>query len=449
MSKIIKIKKGLDIPLKGVAKKKLSDSQASQFYALKPTDFHGLTPKLSVKVGAKVKAGSTLFIDKYKPLIRFCSPVSGTIEEIRRGERRRILEIVVRADEKIEYEKFDSINLKDANREELKTQMLTGGVWPFVRQRPYDVIADPATTPRDIFISGFDTAPLAASVDFIASKNVAEIQLAIDALTKLTNGKVWLGLQSGDTNSSVSKLNNVSKYNVSGRHPAGNVGVQIHHLSPINKGDLVWTVNVLDLIIIGRLFSAQVFDTSRVVAVAGDEALAPQYFNTRIGATINTFAKSKSENAETRYISGNVLTGTKVEASGFLSFYSSQVTIIPEGNKHEFLGWALPGLNKFSTSRSFFSWLTPKRKYSIDANYHGGERAFIMTGEYEKVVPIDVLPVHLLKAILVDDIDAMEQLGIYEVIPEDFALCDFVCTSKIETQEILRQGLDLMIKEMS
>ena len=451
MSEVKKIKKGLDIKLIGKAEKVLEKADRSETYAIKPTDFPGLTPKLKVKVDTEVKAGSPLFFDKYKPEVNFVSPVSGKVVAINRGERRKILEVVVQADAEIQYEEFKKADPNGLSREEIKEEILKSGLWAFVRQRPYDVIAKPEETPKAIFVSAFDSAPLAADVDFLLEGEAEAFQLGIDALAKLTDGKVHLNVNPNLNQAKMfSEVKNATVNKFAGVHPAGNVGVQIHHIDPMNKGEVAWVIRPQEVVFIGRLFQKGIYDVSRKVALCGSEVKTPCYFETITGASVRNILKGKLKDDEKiRVISGNVLTGTKIPEDGFIGMYDSQITVIPEGDKHEFLGWAMPGLSKFSMSKSFFSWLTPNKEYRLDANLNGEHRAYVVSGEYEKVLPMDVLPVHLIKSILVEDIDQMEQLGIYEVAPEDFALCEFVCTSKIDVQDILRQGIDLMIKEMS
>lgn len=447
MSKVIKLRKGLNIRIAGKAEKTLSSASKSEFFALKPTDFHGITPKLLVKEGDKVKAGTALFHDKNIPEIMFASPVSGTIHEVVRGERRAILEVVVKADAENSFEKFEKIDLKTANKQQIIESLLKSGLWTVLKQRPYGTIANPKDKPKAIFISTFDTAPLAADVEFCVNDFLGEFQLAIDAISKLTDGKVYLGINS--ENSIFKKISGVEFNVFEGKHPAGNVGVQIHHISPINKGEIVWTINPQDLVAIGKFLNTGVYDISRIIAVCGSEIKDKKYVKTIAGAQISELIKNNLEQQNVRFISGNVLTGTQISEKGFLGFYDTQLTVIPEGNQYEFFGWMAPGLNKFSASRTFFSWLMPKKEFKLNTNYHGGHRAYVITGQYEKVVPMDILPQLLVKAIMVDDIDKMEQLGIYELIEEDLALCDYVCTSKTEVQAILRRGLDLVKKEMS
>ncbi len=448
MSKIIKIRKGLDIKLEGVANKNLATFDHSNLYAIKPPDFPGLIPKLDVKIGYDVKAGSPLFHDKYNVDILYTSPVSGKVKAINRGERRRILEIVVEIDNNNIFEEFKKGEPSKMSKDEIISNILKSGAWPFVRQRPYGIVANPNDLPISIHISGFDSAPLAPDMDFILQNQVEDFQAGVNALRKLTEGKVHLNLNAENTASPLLKVTNVETVQFSGPHPAGNVGIQIHHIEPINKGDVVWVINPQDVVIIGRLFNSGKFDVTRTIALAGSEVSKPQYYVTKVGASISPIIKNNIEGTNNRFISGNVLTGKKIAANGYIGFYDSLVTVIPEGDEFEFIGWVLPGLKKLSVSRTFLSWLTPNKKYRLDTNLHGGERAFVMSDEYEKVLPMDILPVQLLKAILVNDIDQMEQLGIYEIVEEDFALCEFVCTSKIEVQAMLRTGIEDLIKEL-
>jgi len=447
MSDIIKIKKGLNIKLKGKAEKTISELLIVDKYAVKPTDFNELTPKLTVQEGEKVKAGTPLFFDKKNPQILFTSPVSGTVTEINRGERRLLQEVVITADKEIVYELFEKGSATDLSKEQIVENLLKSGLWPFIKQRPYGIIANPSDMPKAIFISGFDTAPLAPDFEFILEEQITAFQAGIDILKKLTNGTVHVAILPESKVLKAIKGVQISQFK--GVHPAGNVGVQIHHINPINKGDIVWTVNPQDVAIIGRLFLKGIYDATKVVALTGSDVKNPKYFRTKVGAQIQSMTLNNVTEGDLRYISGNVLTGTKISEKGYLGFYDSQITIIPEGNHFEFLGWALPRLNKFSMSRTFFSWLFPNKEYQLDTNINGGERAYVVTGEYEKVVPMDILPQQLIKAVMIGDIDKMENLGIYEVIEEDLALCDFVCTSKIEVQATLRKGLNLMMKEMN
>ncbi len=448
MSKVITLKKGLDIHLNGVAEKRVVDAEKAVLYAVKPVDFR-LIPKLSVKPGDAVKAGDVLFTDKANPAIRFASPVSGTVESVNRGERRKMLEVVVKASPEIEYVDFGQVDVNTLGREEVVERMLESGVWPLLIQRPYGIIADPGVTPKAVFVSAFDSSPLAPDYDFVLKGEEKALQAGVDCLKKLCGKEVNLGVKADTAADSVFlKLENTAVTRFKGPHPAGNTGVQINRLNPINKGEFVWTINIQDLVILGRLFTEGRYDARKIVSLSGSEVSAPAYFHTVSGAQISSLTDGKLKNkVHQRIVSGNVLTGQKVTADNFLGFYANQVTVIPEGDYSEFLGWAMPGFGKFSASKLFPSFLCPKKRYSLNANYHGERRAFVVSGQYEKVFPMDILPVYLLKAALAGDIDKMEQLGIYEVLPEDMALCEFVCTSKTPVQQILGNGIDLMMKE--
>ena len=449
MSKVIKIRKGLDIPLSGAAEKIYFTAQPSRTYAVKPPDFQGVTPKLTIHVDDPVKAGTTLFFDKHNPDLKFSSPVSGKIRIVNRGERRKILEIVIEPDSEITYEDFGSADPLTMNREDIIRKLLDCGLWPVIRQRPYARIANPEKLPKSIFIPGFDTSPLAADMDFVVKGNKDEFQTGINALSQLTDGKIHLCLNGRYPADEVFiKAQKVVFHYFQGPHPAGNTGVHIHHIDPVNKGETVWYVQPQEVIMLGRLFMTGKYNASRVLALTGSEVKKPVYYKYISGASIDTFIKDNITSEEVRYISGNVLTGTQITRIGHVGFYDSQITVIPEGKKFEFIGWALPGLKKFSVSRTFFSWLTPRKRYVHNTNLHGGERAFVMTGEYERVLPMDIFPVQLLKSIIIEDIEQMEKLGIYEVAEEDLALCEFVCTSKIDSQALIRKGLDLMYTEM-
>ncbi|MGB0881799.1 MAG: Na(+)-translocating NADH-quinone reductase subunit A [Vicingaceae bacterium] len=450
MSKDVKIRKGVNIKLKGGAEKLYADAVSTSDVVLKPADFPGLTPKLSVKVGAKVKAGSPIFYNKENDRILFTSPISGEVIEINRGEKRRILEVKVKADGANTYETFKQGDPSTMSKEDVLDNMLKSGVWPFIRQRPFDVVANPMDTPKAIHVTAFDSAPLAPDYGFIAHGEGAVLQAGLDALAKLTEGKVHLNI-TGNTNAdeAFTSAKNVQINKVSGPHPAGNVGVQLHHIDPVNKGEVVWTLNALDVLTIGRLFTTGKFDASRAIVVSGSKISAPKYVKTVLGANVSDILKGNLED-DARVISGNPLTGTEIKVDGHLGFYNYQITAIPAGGQNRMFGW-LPfiGFTGRSLSRTSLSFLSPNKERDLDANMNGEERAFVMVGEYEKVFPMDIFPVQLVKSMITKDIDLMENLGVYEVAPEDFALCEFACTSKIETQKIVREALDLVRKETS
>ena len=444
MSKIIKLCKGLDIRLQGEAAKTIVNAPLASEYAVSPLDFEGVTPKMLVKVGDAVEAGSPLFFDKKRPEILFTSPVSGTVAAVNRGEKRKILSVVITADKEVSYKQFASLDLVKASRNQIIDRLLESGLWTMFVQRPYGVIASPSDKPKAIFVSAFDSAPLATDYGFALASSQQPLQVGFDVLRRLTDGKVHL---SYDADGYKPEVEGVELHAFKGQHPAGNVGVQIHHTDPINKGEKVWTLNIQDVVILGRLFLTGKVDLTRVMAVAGSCVAEPKYYRVIAGASVESILGGKLSDEHARIISGNVLTGRNVGKEGFLGVNANQITAIPEGDNYELLGWAMPRFKKFSVSRAYFSWLFPCRKYNLDTNLNGGERAFVMNDLYEKYLPMDIYPVHLVKACLAGDLDKMENLGIYEVVEEDLALCEFVCPSKIEIQQILRNGINTMIKE--
>jgi len=448
MSEVIKIRKGLDIKLVGLAEKKVTEVKSDN-YALKPPDFIGVFPKLILKEGDPVKAGTPVFFDKYRDNIVFSSPVSGKIAEVHRGAKRKMLEIRIESDGKMDYEDYGASEPKNLDKKQVIEKLVKSGAWANIKQRPYAIIANPEDQPKAIHISAFDSAPLAPDFDFLLENEEKAFQTGIDALSRLTDGKVHLNIKDGQTQSKVFlNAKGVQINHFSGPHPAGNVGIQIHHIDPVNKGDIVWVVNPQSVVVIGRLFLTGKYDVSKIIALTGAEVKNPQYFKVISGTEVGPIIKEQIKSNNARIISGNVLTGDQMDKNSYLGYYHNQITIIPEGDYHEFLGWGMPRFNKFSYSKTYFSWLNPKKRYNLDTNMNGGHRAFVLTGEYERVLPMDILPMQLLKAIIVKDIDLMENLGIYEVDEEDFALCEFIDASKTEMQVLVREGLDFMRKEM-
>lgn len=455
MSKTIKLRKGLDIKLLGEADKIKFETAWPSLVALKPSDFHGMVPKMLIKEGESVKAGQAVFCDKYRPSIVFVSPVNGSIKSIVRGEKRLILSVLIEVESLANAEGGTSIDVNQKSGEELKEMMLAAGLWPFIKQRPLDIVADPSQTPKAIFISAFDSSPLAPDYDYVLHGKAAEFQAGLDVLKKLTSGTVHLTTNANGASDEVFRnAKGVQINSIIGKHPAGNVGTQIHHIDPINKGEFVWVVNPQDVAIIGRFFATGKMLMTRTIAITGSEIKDPQYTDIVMGAQVSGMLKDKVSSDNVRIISGNVLTGDKISEDGFLGFYHNQLTVIPEGNQLKFFltkGWLGLGFDKFSASCLFPTKLVgmtnPNKRYRLDTNANGEERAFVVTGELEKVFPFDILPMQLIKAAITNDIDGMENLGIYEVAPEDFALCEFVCTTKIDIQDKIRQGLDLIATE--
>lgn len=500
MSIHVKLSKGANIKLKGVPNRVTTEAPNSEFYALKPSDFHGVTPKLLLREGAKVQAGTPLFFDKEDERIVWSSPVSGEIQEVVRGERRKILAVKIKSDNQFSAVDYGVTDLNDILAEDLKKKLYSAGLWPFVKQRPFDVIANPSDEPKAIFVSTFDTSPLAPDYDYIMEHRAEDFKVGLKALSKLVkSGKVNLNVPfskevlfneteqfsyedaSGKShtvdyhtaNNSPSnaqakialdsvikkyskpsdlfkKAENVEINVFEGPHPAGNVGVHIHHINPMNANEVVWTINVQDVAIIGAFIKSGKYLPQRTIALTGSEVKVPQYHTIKLGAELKTVLVNGLKDAEEtpRYISGNVLTGAKLAENDYIGFYHNQITVIPEGDKLELFGWALPVQpEKLSFSRTLWSWVMPNKKYRLNTNLNGEERPFVITGQYEQLLPMNILPVQLIKACMIEDIELLEGLGIYEVVPEDFALCEFACTSKIPVQEVLRGGLDLVKKE--
>lgn len=452
MSKIVKLKKGFDINLAGKAQKKIANTPPSDTFAIKPTDFVGMKrPKLLVKESDNVKAGSPVLYDKMQENVMYCSPVSGEVVEVKRGAKRKLLEIRILADKEIEYEQFQKFNvseLQGLSREDATAQMTKGGVWPYIIQRPYGVVANEEDTPKAIYISTFDTHPLSADIAYTLKGDEEAFKAGIEVLRKFTQGPIHLNHDlNGEVSSVLSNIEETQHNKFSGPHPAGNVGVQIHHIDPIAKGDLVWTVSPYGVAQIGKLFNNGIYDASRLVAVAGSELEDPQYYKTFTGAAVNKLVEGNLKQDHVRFISGNVLTGEKVEKDGYLGFYDNLLSVLPEGDNAEFLGWIKPKKDVLSFHRAWglFSFLNSgDKEYRLDTNTNGEPRAFVETGVFEKVTPMDIYPVYLIKAIMAEDYDNMEALGIYEVIEEDLALCEYVDVSKHEVQQIVREGLELM-----
>ena len=448
MANLIKLRKGLDINLKGKAAAEVVAGKEPGFYALCPDDFTGVTPKVVVKEQEYVMAGGPLFIDKNHPEVQFVSPVSGVVTSVERGARRKVLSITVEAAQEQDYEEFGKEDVSKMDAVSVKAALLKSGMFAFIKQRPYDIVADPTVAPRAIFVSAFDTNPLAPDFELALKGEEANFQTGLDALAKIA--KTYLSISVNQKAVALTQAKNVTLTVFDGPHPAGNVGVQINNIAPINKGETVWTIDPQAVIFIGRLFNTGHVDLTRLVAVTGSEVKKPSYCKLKVGALLtNVFAGNVSTDKNLRYISGNVLTGKQITANGFLGAFHSQVTVIPEGDDvHEMLGWIMPRFDQFSTSHSYFSWLMGKKEYTLDARVKGGERHMIMSNEYDRVLPMDIMPEYLIKAIIAGDIDRMEALGIYEVAPEDFALCEFVCSSKMELQRIVREGLDMLRREM-
>jgi Na+-transporting NADH:ubiquinone oxidoreductase subunit A len=450
-----KLKKGYEVKLAGKTEKVIVEAEKSKLFASQPPDFIGLKPRLEVEEGSEVKIGTPLYYDKQRPEIKFVSPASGKVTQINRGERRAIMEIVIESDNKddtIDFGKHALVELEKLDAEKIKNQLLGSGVWPVIRQRPFSKIADPGAVPRDIFVYAMDTAPLAADPEILLENEDENFLAGLKMIKKLTEGKLFLTVDgSKDTHvTAIEKVQDVEIHSFKGKHPAGNVSVHIHHIAPIKAGDIIWYLYAPDVALIGKLFLTGVYPIERIVAVAGSSvnAEARKYYKTRVGTKVQTLANEGDlVDEHGRYISGNVMSGRKLDENGYLGFYDRTLTVIPESRQRDLFGWLTPGLKDESYSRLFLSKLIPSKEYIKDTRIHGGKRAFIQTGEYEKVLPMDILPSYLVKSIMAEEIEDMLALGLLEVDEEDFALCSYICPSKIHFGTYIRQGLDVLEKE--
>jgi Na+-transporting NADH:ubiquinone oxidoreductase subunit A len=451
MANVIKLRKGLDIELKGKAEETKIQLKSNGKYALVPDDFEGVVPKVVVKEGDKVLAGDALFVNKNYPSVKFASPVSGTVTAVERGERRKVLSIRVDADAKQEYRDFGVKDVAKMTGEEVKQLLLDAGLFGYIDQLPYAVSTNPETAPKAIFVSALRDKPLAGSFDFEVKGQEQDFLTGLTALSKMA--KTYVGIGTGSTlEAQLSALKGVEVTVFDGKCPAGNVGVQVNHLDPVNKGEVVWTIGDPTVVLfIGRLLRTGHVELKRTVALAGSEVSKPAYADMLVGQELNTLVSNSYDASHSvRIINGNPLTGRPTSKEGFLGAHTSEVTVIPEGDDNdEMLGWIMPRMGQFSVSRSYFSWLFGKKQYALDARVKGGERHMIMSGEYDRVLPMDIYGEYLIKAIIAGDIDRMEALGIYEVAPEDFALAEFVDSSKLELQRIVREGLNNLRKENS
>lgn len=447
--KTIKLKKGLDIRLKGRAEEMLQAVPVAGVYSVAPDDFYGFKPKPVVKEGESVMAGDALFVNKENPELKVVSPVSGKVTGVVRGERRKLLSVMVEADAEQQYKDFSAAAKAAKDAESVKALLLDAGMFAYIHQRPFDVVANPADAPKAIFISAFSTMPLAQDFSVALQGNEAYMQAGVDALSKIA--PVCVGISEDEAEGALANLNNAEVYVVKGPNPAGNVGVQINHISPINKGEVAWTINPEAVIFIGRLMTEGKVDLTRTIAIAGGEVSTPGYCKVLPGTAIKTLLAGKlAKDEHIRIINGNPLVGKQADINGYLASDVTELCVIPEGDdKDEILGWIMPRFNDYSTNRSYFSWMQCKKEYNLDARIKGGERHIIMSGEYDKVLPMDIYAGYLIKAIITGDIDRMEALGIYEVAPEDFAVAEFVDSSKLELQRIVREGLDMLRKELA
>lgn len=450
MANIIKLKKGLNINLKGRAAERKVELGATTDFALVPDDFCGVTPKVVVKAGDKVLAGDALFVNKRNPDVKFASPVSGTVTAVERGDRRKVMAVKVEADTEQQYRDFGTKDVSAMDGEAVCLALTEAGLFGYINQLPYAVSTTPDTKPKAIFVSALRDMPLSADFEFELLGQEREFQTGLTALSKLA--PVHLGIGPSQSSEALTLAHDVDITVFDGPCPAGNVGVQVNHISPVNKGEIVWTVEPTSVIFFGRLFLTGYVDLTRTVALAGSEIKSPVYVDAKVGTKIEAIVNGNIEfNRHVRLINGNPLTGRSTDMDGYLGAHTSEITAIPEGDDvNEMAGWIMPRFSQYSASHSYFSWLFGRRRqYDIDARIKGGVRHMIMSGEYDKVLPMDIYGEYLIKAIISGNIDRQEQLGIYEVSPEDFALAEFVDSSKLPLQSIVRKGLDTLRKENS
>jgi Na+-transporting NADH:ubiquinone oxidoreductase subunit A len=459
MTKLIKINRGLDIIIEGAAKKTVGSAAISEIISIVPDHYHGITPKIAVKPGDRVCAGSTVFYSKADESVKFVSPVSGEVIAVNRGERRKVLSIDIKRDSKIEFKKFEFAPLSSLSGAEVKELLLESGLWAYIKQRPYDVIAETGKNPKAIFISAFHSAPLAPDADFLLEGQYADFQAGINALAKLTDGKVHLGIDAKSKSAELRALKTAEITEYSGAHPAGNVSVHINRTAPVNKGETVFCCGVQEVLYIGRFFNRGVVDLHHLVALTGPEVIQAQYYNTLPGSNIQTIIKGTVySEIPLRYISGDVLSGTQADENQAIDPYTAQITAVKEGiDTHEFAGWAMPRFKKFSSTNLFPAKLLVNPlvkailgapKFEWDTRLLGGKRAIIMSGEYDRFFPFDIYPEQLIKAMIAKNIEKMENLGAYEIAPEDFAVCEFADTSKLPLQSIVRDALDYLKQEV-
>ena len=448
MSRDISIKNGASLNLKGLALKEIEVAKKSLTYAINPDDFFGLVPRMLLKEGDNVSQGQPIFHDKNDDSVKIVSPVSGKILQIVRGDKRKILNIVIKQ-EGNNTVNFKIPSLPNISKENIIELLVESGSLAYIRQRPYNIIARPGKLPKSIFVSAHSTAPYGADYGFILNKRMNEFQTGINVMSKLIGKSINLSI-SHDCENDFSSLKNVDIYKIKGVHPSGNESFQINRIDPLNSGEIVWVIKPEDLANIGSFFKTGIFNPKRTVAVSGDSLKSPKYFETLIGSSISSLVDSKelSDTEDYRFINGDPLSGSKVQYSDFLGFYNNTLSIIEEGNKFRMLGWLPFMYNSIpSFSKTSLSWLFGGEK-KVNTNLNGEERAIVVTGEMEKYFPMDIFPMQLIKACMRGDIEKMESLGIYEVVPEDFGLVDFSCTSKIEAQEIVKSGIEVMLKEV-
>lgn len=446
MPNVHSVRNGLDLPILGAPEAIVDGHLSASVYAVRPSDFRGLAPKLAVKEGDRVLAGDILFTDKVNPQIAVASPVSGEVARIERGDKRKILAVVVLADAQTSYRSVPAGT--PANREDAIQWLLSAGAWSLIEARPYGRIANPSSQPKAVFVNAMATQPLAVAPAVALAGREEDFAKGLQVVSLLSPRTV-LSISANETSAALTKASGVEIHQFKGPHPAGTTSVHINRISPLNKGEVVWTLNYQDVVVIGHLARTGNLKLERVVSLCGTGIAKPRAITAVAGAHLETFLNAEMKTGAYRVVSGSVLTGANVGKAGYLGYYASQITVLPEGQGTDFFGWVIPSFGKWSISRTLFSWLTPSKKYDLNTKQHGEDRAFVVTGVYDKVFPLDILPMPLIKAMWAKDLEKMEQLGAYEVVPEDFALCEVVCPSKQELQKLAEEAIDLLYTEMN
>ena len=435
------ITKGLDLKLSGNAQDSNLAFDVPRPFYIRPSDFRWLTPKLLVQVGDSVRVGTPLFCDKKDERVVIVSPVEGSVSEIVRGEKRVVEALVI--DRCPDVNAVAMVEFSEpTDGQAVRNLLLQYGLWPCLRQRPFSVIPSPDAMPKAVFVSCFDSNPLAPDFNVLMRDKEEVFLYGLQMLQRVSgDAPMHLCVREGVDNQLFEKAENVQKHYFSGPHPAGNVGTHIHYVDPLDKGETVWYVDPQEVARIGEFFREHRLSFAKIAALTGPAASQTGYFTTLCGADLSALLKEELGADNKRVISGSVLSGNKLDKFPVLGFYDRQITVVDEGGEREFIGWLLPGFRKWSLSRTFLAWITPKRTYKVNTSLHGGRRAIVLTDVYDKVFPLDLMPLQLLKACEIKDIEQMEALGIYEVDDEDFALCELVCPSKTECQRIVREAM--------
>lgn len=444
---MIKIKKGLDLPITGAPEQAVYAAVEATSVAVIGFDYIGMKPTMQVRVGDRVKLGQVIFTDKKTEGVKYTAPAAGVVKEINRGEKRALQSVVIEVDgdEAVEFNKYAASELGSLSAEQVQENLVESGLWTALRTRPFSKVPQPGTTPASIFVTAMDTNPLAANPEVFINEQAEAFTNGLKVLTRLSGGDVYLCKAAG---ANIPSTSGVTVEEFEGPHPAGNAGTHIHFVDPVSESKTVWTIGYQDVIAVGQLFTTGVLFTERVVAVAGPQVSSPSLMRTRLGANLDELVAGRVKVADNRVISGSVLNGRTANGPfAYLGRYASQVTVLREGRERELLGWIAPGANKFSVLNMFLSRFSPGKKFDFTTTTNGSERAMVPVGQFEQLMPMDILPTQLLRSLVVGDMEAAIQLGCLELDEEDLALCTFACPGKYEYGPILRDNLTTIEKE--